>query len=113
MFHNLEGTVRTLDESLDTGLDLAQLLGGGAQARDALLEQSERALEVDLLGLQLDHDLLETLEALLEAHFCSPARTSSARAATWPSRRTRVNGMSRWKPLIEVNACPSAARATA
>ena len=113
MIDDLEGPVGSLDQALNLRLDLAQFLRRGTETRHALLEQRERALEIDLLGLELADNLLEPLESLLEAHGASSCFTSSTRAETRPSRSTRLNGMSRSKPRTDVSAWPSSARATA
>src|SRR6266850_5575508 len=99
---DLERTVSTLDEPLHTRFHFAQLLGRGAQTGDAFLEQRERPFQLQLLGLELAHDLLEPVKPLLEAHFDSS--TSVTRAPTVPSRRTTSNDMSVRNCAADVSA---------
>src|SRR5437867_2117770 len=101
---DLERTIGALDEPLHARFHLAQLLGRRAQAGDALLEQGERPLELDLLGLELSDNLLQSTELLLEAHFDSGGCASVTRAAIAPSRSTRSNGMSLWNDVADVSA---------
>src|SRR4051794_37021167 len=86
----VERTIRALDESLNARFGLRQLLGRGAEILDALLEQRERARQLDIVALEFGGDGLEARQALLERHaeLSADGRTC---AFTMPSRTMRSN----------------------
>src|SRR5690348_7778368 len=79
----LETAVVALDEPLHLRPSRGELAGCRAEALDALLEQSERLGEVELIALELVDDPLEPLESCLEGHFLVRLR-----------HRRRVEGLS-------------------
>src|ERR1700738_3737184 len=83
-----ERAVGQLRELLHLRLGLAERAGGVAQAGDPFLEQGERAGELQLLVLQLRHDLLEARDPALDGHAVprGSGRTALARDSTSPSR---------------------------
>src|SRR5690606_38523731 len=72
--------VELFHESLDAQLGTVQLSAYVAQVRDALLEQAERLVELEVIALQPGDDLLEARNTLLElevggrlSHAATPA----------------------------------------
>src|SRR5688500_8573602 len=112
--------VRLLHEPLHLRLGARQLGGRQPQLLHALLEEAQRVVERELVAVQPLDDLLQPLDARLEAHLgSSPARgagsgvTVSAVAPTVPSRSCRVKLAPASKAATPSSARPSAARATA
>src|SRR5882672_7897145 len=56
----------TLERFLDLALGLGELLARRAQPLDALLEELQRLIEVQVLGFELSDDRLEAFELLTE-----------------------------------------------
>src|SRR5215211_2392205 len=69
---NLEDSVRRLGQLLQSCLGLREIGGGRTKLGDALLEQRERGVEVELLIFEAQRDRLEARHTLFEAHEGSP-----------------------------------------
>src|SRR2546421_10744688 len=96
-------------------------LGGGepraclAESLDALFEQLQRFVEVELLRFEPAHDLLEAVELLREGQGIAGAchHALSARAATSPSvtRRRKRSPDGNWPTRFSTPPCSSRASA--
>src|SRR5437764_4249707 len=92
-FVEIERSVGALDEALDTRFSARHVLGRGAQILDALLEQLERARQVELFAVELRGNFFQSCQALLEGRHFDPRREPLTLAGTTPSRTTSSNGM--------------------
>jgi len=106
----VERTIRAFNETLHARFSLRQFIGRRTKIFDSLLEQRQRARELDVVTLQLGGNLLEPTQPLLELHAESRGRTC---AGTTPSRTMRSNGMSARNAETELNVAPFAPRAIA
>src|SRR5688572_7495896 len=102
-----EIAARLFQHGLDLHLRRPQPLTCRPQAGDTFLEQRERRVELDVVGLELPDDLLQAGQILGDAH------EGSTRAGTSPSATRRRNGAPGANSARRLRTWPSGPTGTA
>src|SRR5213593_2049376 len=101
---------------LDLGLGGREPLACLAQPLDTFLKQLQRFVEIEVLGLEPPHDLLQALELAGEARLLGGGAHEPApptRAPTSPSTTRSRNPSPGVSWATRLSTCPSESRATA
>src|SRR5688572_8725643 len=102
-----EIAARLFQHGLDLHLRRPQPLARGPETGDAFLEQRERRVELDVLGLELPDDLFQPAQILGDAH------EDSTRAGTSPSATRRRNNAPKANSARRLRTWPSGPTGTA